>query len=78
MCGLSMSSSSRFNYVRDQSRVLVIGNFAATPQAIELQDLRRLGFLPNDSVLDLHSGETLPLTDEHLVIPALTFYWLLS
>lgn len=69
---------SRFNYVRDQSRVLVIGNFAATPQAIELQDLRRLGFLPNDSVLDLHSGETLPLTDEHLVIPALTFYWLLS
>ncbi|HYG32648.1 MAG TPA: alpha-amylase family glycosyl hydrolase, partial [Methylophilaceae bacterium] len=69
---------SRFNYVRDQSRVLVIGNFAETPQAVELQGLRRMGFLPNDSVLDLHSGDTLPLTDEHLVVPALTFYWLQS
>ena len=69
---------SRFNYVRDQSRVLVIGNFATTAQALELQYLRRLGFLPNDSVLDLHSGETLPLTGEHLVVPGLTFYWLLS
>ena len=58
--------------------MLVIGNFATTAQALELQYLRRLGFLPNDSVLDLHSGETLPLTGEHLVVPGLTFYWLLS
>ncbi len=66
---------SRFDHSITHSRVLVIGNFDTNPQSLDLVPMRRMGFFQYDLVKDLCTGETFPLINEEIVIPALSFYW---
>jgi len=67
---------SRFDIHNSQSRVLVICNFDVAPQALEIEPLRRLGYLKLANVQDLYSGESFSTLQDQLLIPPLTFYWL--
>ena len=67
---------SRFDTLNSQSRVLVIGNFSTSDQALDLTALRRAGFLQHEYAKDMYSGENLSTVDQQLLIPALAFYWL--
>ena len=67
---------SHFDHQRTGARVLVIGNFDDKPQNIDLKQLRRLGFFQLGDARDLYSGETPPVFNDQLAIPALGFYWL--
>jgi len=67
---------SRFEIQHSQSRVLVICNFDIAPQALDIEPLRRLGFLKLANVQDLYSGESFSTLEDQLVIPPLSFYWL--
>ncbi|GBG13499.1 amylosucrase [Novimethylophilus kurashikiensis] len=67
---------SRFDYPSSQSKVLVVGNFALTPQPLALEPLRKMGFFTLESVKDLYSGEQFSTRQDNLLIPAQTFYWL--
>ncbi|MDI1298547.1 amylosucrase [Methylotenera sp.] len=66
---------SRFDYSLAQSRVLVVGNFDIKPQVLDLVPMRRMGFFQHASVQDLYTGETFPLLNETIIIPALSFFW---
>ncbi len=67
---------SRFNQTGSQSRVLVVGNFKAEPQILNVSLLKPMGFFQYDSAKDLCTGEVIALTEDALVLPALSFYWL--
>jgi len=67
---------AHFDYQHASSRVLVIGNFDSNPQHLELEQLRRMGFLQLDSVRNLYTGERPLIFNDQLVIPAYGFYWL--
>jgi len=67
---------SRFDLINKYSRVLVICNFDATPQQLSIEELRKKGFLPYDTVKDLYTGDIINLPEALLTIPALGFYWL--
>jgi len=67
---------SRFNQTGSQSRVLVIGNFDAQPQLLNLSQLKPMGFFQYESAKDLCTGEIVALSEETLTVPALSFYWL--
>ena len=66
---------ARFDHQSIHSRVLVIGNFDANSQYLELDVLRRLGFFRFDNTVDLISGERPPVFNSQLVIPASSFFW---
>ncbi len=67
---------SRFDTININSRVLVICNFDVNPQALDIEELRKKGFLQYDSVQDIYTGDSIRLANQHLDIPALGFYWL--
>ena len=67
---------AHFDYQHASSRVLVVGNFDSNPQHLELEQLRRMGFLQLDSVRNLYTGERPLIFNDQLVIPAYGFYWL--
>ena len=56
--------------------VLVIGNFDAAPQALDLGELNRRGQVLRGPWQDLYSGESPALFHDKLVVPPLRFYWL--
>lgn len=64
--------------LHSSSRVLVIGNFDAVPQHLDLENMRRMGFFKLGNVRDVCSGETPPMFNDQLVIPAYGFYWLVE
>ncbi|OIQ96679.1 amylosucrase [mine drainage metagenome] len=66
---------SRFDQGLSHSRVVVVGNFDAEPQFLDILSMQRMGFFQYDTVKDLHTGETFSLLDGNIVIPALSFYW---
>jgi len=67
---------SHFDHRQTSSRVLVIGNFDASPQHLDLELLQHLGFFKLGSVKDLSTGESPPIFNNQLAIPAYGFYWL--
>ncbi len=67
---------SRFDPTSSGSRVLVIGNFHAEPQALNLVPLQRMGFFQFNPVRNLCSGEMISAAPPELIIPALSVYWL--
>lgn len=56
--------------------VLVIANFDAKPQWLDLKPLPQRRSLLAGALQDLHSGETPRLFDDRLAIPPYRFYWL--
>ncbi|PSJ18307.1 amylosucrase [Nitrosomonas supralitoralis] len=67
---------SRFDQFNSNSRVLVVGNFDDEVQFLKLPPLQQMGFFQYESIKDLLSGETLHVTDESLMFPARSIYWL--
>jgi amylosucrase len=54
----------------------VIGNFDSVPQHLDLRLLQHLGFFQHGYVKDICTGESPPIFNDQLVIPAYGFYWL--
>lgn len=67
---------ARFDHQHASSRVLVVGNFDATPQHLDLELLRHMGFFKINGVRDISTGESPPVFNDQLAIPAYGFYWL--
>ena len=67
---------SRFNLHHTSSGVLVVGNFDARPQYLDLKTVDQTFKFHNGNIRDLYSGETPTLFKEQLVIPPYHFYWL--
>lgn len=67
---------SRFDLVNKYSRVLVVCNFDANPQKMNINELRIKGFFPYETVKDLYKDDTLSIAEGYLEIPSLSFYWL--
>lgn len=58
--------------------VLVIANFDANPQYLELDGLRHRSIHLRGTLQDLHTGEIPRLFNDRLVIPPYRFFWLSS
>ncbi len=57
-------------------RVIVVGNFDANPQHVELDDLTQTGSLQPSMLHDLYTGEQPVMFKSALVVPPYRFYWL--
>jgi amylosucrase len=66
----------RTNPGRTTESVLVVGNFDASPQYMELSKLGHRGEFEYGHIKDLYSGESPSLFKDQLVIPPFHFYWL--
>ncbi len=58
------------------NRILVIGNFDAHSQKLDLSDIASYGFRINPHMRDLYSGEFPLINKNHLVLPPFHFYWI--
>lgn len=67
---------SRFDHTHASPRVLVIANFDAAPQHLDLHLLNQHGFFRVNGVRDVSTGDSPPIFNNHLAIPAYGFYWL--
>jgi amylosucrase len=66
----------RFNHQRPSEKVLVVANFDANPQHLDIELLRSTGFNIYSRFIDLYSG-TKPLqSDGHITLQGYEFYWL--
>lgn len=66
----------RVNHQHVHDKVLVVGNFDAHPQHLQLDDLKDTGINHYDRIYDLYSGEKPTIFKNSLVIPPYHFYWL--
>ena len=66
----------RTNPFVNTDRVLVVGNFDASPQSLALSDLSNRGNFEYGQLRDLHSGEAPKQFADQLVVPPFRFYWL--
>lgn len=66
----------RSNPFLNEDMVLVVGNFDASPQSLNLGDLRSHCTLDYANLRDLYSGETPSMFKDQLVVPPYRFYWL--
>ena len=67
---------SRFNLQRTSGGVLVVGNFDARPQYLDLTTVDQAFNFHHAQIRDLYSGEMPVLFKDQLVIPPYHFYWL--
>ena len=67
---------SRFNLLRNTGGVLVVINFDARPQYLNLDDPNIKSVLSYGHIKDLVSGDTPRMFNGELVIPPYHFYWL--
>ncbi|WP_455217311.1 amylosucrase [Kaarinaea lacus] len=67
---------SRFDLKRSSGNVLVVCNFDARPQHLDLDDLNQVYRLDSGNIRDLYSGEKPALFNGQLVVPPFRFYWL--
>ncbi|OEJ65632.1 alpha-amylase family glycosyl hydrolase [Magnetovibrio blakemorei] len=67
---------SRFDPQHSSSRILVIGNFDTSPQHLNIHLLQHLGFFKHGNIRDISTGESPPIFNDQLAIPAYGFYWL--
>jgi len=81
---INLSNPHLFAFLRidpnNQDHVLVIGNFDAAYQSLNLSeiDTPRLRLNNNEEIKDLYSGESPSLFKNELVLPPFRFYWLSS
>jgi amylosucrase len=68
-------SFCRVNPMHMADRVLVVGNFDAHPQHMDMSDLG-MGYFQQTHLYDLYSGEKPAIFKNALVIPPYHFYWL--
>jgi amylosucrase len=66
----------RFNHQRPSERVLVITNFDAKPQYLDLEVLSSKGINLYGKFTDLYSGRSPTQYDRRIVLQAYQFYWL--
>jgi len=66
----------RFNYQRPSERVLVVANFDANPQYLDLEVISARGIKPYGQFIDLYSGKSPAQYDRRIVLQAYQFYWL--
>jgi len=66
----------RFNHDRPSERVLVVANFDANPQYLDLYLLRSRGIDPFGQFVDLYSGGKPAQYDRRMVLQGYQFYWL--
>lgn len=69
---------SRFDLSHAASSVLVVGNFDAKPQYLDLEPMGRYFRLEHAKLRDLYSGDTPAVFKDQLVVPPYHFYWLSS
>ena len=67
---------SRFNVLQTTGGVLVVVNFDARPQYLDLEDPNIKSILSYGYIKDLVSGDTPSIFNGQLVIPPYHFYWL--
>jgi len=67
---------SRFDLLRTTAGVLVVVNFDARPQYLDLEDVNIKSVLSYGHIKDLVSGDTPSTFNGQLVIPPYHFYWL--
>jgi len=67
---------SRFNLRRSSSSVLVVANFDAKPQYLDLDAVGHVFRSSHGQIRDLYSGEVPALFKNQLVVPPYHFYWL--
>jgi len=67
---------SRFNLTRTAGGVLVVVNFDANPQHLDMNHPHIKSVLSYGHITDLLSGDTPSLFKDQLVIPPYHFYWL--
>lgn len=67
---------SRFNLTRTSGSVLVVVNFDANPQHLDMTHPQIKSALSYGHVTDLVSGDTPAMFKDQLVIPPYHFYWL--
>jgi amylosucrase len=58
------------------NNVLVVGNFDAAPQSLDLKELGNRGGFAHGSPQDLYSGSQPRMFKDQLVVPPAHFYWL--
>lgn len=66
----------RFNHQRPSERVLVIANFDANPQYLDLYLLRSHGIDPYGQFIDLYTGSKPAQFEQRIVLQGFQFYWL--
>ncbi len=66
----------RVNPLHASDKVLVVGNFDAHPQHMELDSLKDTGLMQQYQLYDLYSGEKPAMFNNALVVPPYRFYWL--
>jgi amylosucrase len=66
----------RFNHLRPSERVLVIANFDANPQYLDLDVLSGRGINLHSHFVDLYTGRSPDQQDRRIVLQAYQFYWL--
>ncbi len=71
-------SFCRVNPQHVSDRVLVVGNFDAHPQHMELDNQLKTGITEYGQLVDIYSGERPAMFKDALVIPPYHFYWLQS
>ncbi len=67
---------SRFNLTRTSGGILVVANFDAEPQYLDLNELSSTAFLQHRLLRDLCSGDSPEIFNDQLIIPPFHFYWL--
>ena len=66
----------RVNHQHVSDRILIVGNFDAHPQYMELNSLQEIGFMQQHRLYDLYSGEKPAIFKNALVVPPYHFYWI--
>jgi amylosucrase len=66
----------RFNHQRPSERVLVVANFDAHPQYLDLEVISGNGISLYSQFTDLYSGRNPAQYDRRIVLPSYHFYWL--
>ncbi|MHB8970648.1 MAG: amylosucrase [Pirellulaceae bacterium] len=69
---------SRTDPHNSRNRVLVVGNFSVEPQSLHIDVLKSNGFFQQDSMKNLCSGMRIVVDNDAVLIPALSFYWLID
>ena len=66
----------RFNHERPSERVMVVANFDAYPQYLDLEFISSKGINPYAHFVDLYSGRNPAQFDHRIVLQPYQFYWL--
>ncbi len=66
----------RFDRERPSEKVLVVANFDANPQSLDLEAISNKGINPHGRFVDLYSGRIPSQFDRQITLQGFQFYWL--